>query len=66
VPHVRTSVHGPNMNSSNAFGKRARALDGLRPSFSAHVRPRERGAPIEIAAELAVVLAIVVGYATSP
>jgi len=45
VPHVRASVRGPIMNSSNAFSKRVKTLDGLRPSSSAHVRWREHGAP---------------------
>src|ERR1700758_5172022 len=60
VPHVRQSVHGPKMDSSNAFALSARivdlgrflcayipkALGGLRPSFSAHVRFGEHGAPV--------------------
>jgi hypothetical protein len=49
VPHLRTSVRGPIMNFSNALTVRIKALDGLRPSFSSHVRWCEHGAPIEIA-----------------
>jgi hypothetical protein len=37
------------MNFSNALTVRIKALDGLRPSFSSHVRWCEHGAPIEIA-----------------
>jgi hypothetical protein len=48
VPHVRASVRGPIMNYSNAFTKRVEAFEGLRPSFSAHVRWREHGAPGQV------------------
>jgi hypothetical protein len=34
------------MNSSDAFTKGLKAFDGLRPSFSAHVRWCEHGAPV--------------------
>src|ERR1700722_10615809 len=60
VPHVRPSVHGLKMDFSNAFTQYTRvvalgrgpfarvavALEGLRPSFSAHVRFGEHGAPV--------------------
>jgi hypothetical protein len=35
------------MNSSNAFIPGLEALEGLRPSFSAHVSWCEHGAPVE-------------------
>jgi len=58
---------GPKMGSSNAFTSGARVLDpgrclcahipkalgGLRPSFSAHVRFREHGAPVQFPADFA-------------
>src|ERR1700732_4430868 len=59
---VRPSVHGPKTDSSNAFTSCARILDlgrclcaytpkalgGLRPSYSAHVRPGEHRAPVRL------------------
>jgi hypothetical protein len=42
------TVRWPIMTCSNAFPKRVEAVDGLRPSFSAHVRWCERGAPVLI------------------
>jgi hypothetical protein len=34
------------MNSSNAFTQGIKTMEGLRPSFSAHVSWREHGAPV--------------------
>jgi hypothetical protein len=48
VPHVRTSVRGPIMNSSKAFTQRTESYGSASPSFSAHVRWCEHGAPIEV------------------
>jgi len=62
VPHVRPSVHGPKTDFSNAFTPcatilalrrslfcpRSRSLGrGCAPSFSAHVRWGEHGAPVQ-------------------
>jgi hypothetical protein len=46
VSYVRARVHGQNMNSSNASTKGLEAFEGLRPSFSAHVRWCEHGASV--------------------
>src|ERR1700753_970845 len=37
---------GRKKNSSNAFTQGLTAMEGLRPSFSAHVSWREHGAPV--------------------
>jgi hypothetical protein len=61
VPHVRPSVHGPKTDFSNAFTPCATILalrrsllpawqkrwKGCAPSFSAHVRSSEHGAPVQ-------------------
>ncbi len=52
VPHVRPSVRGPKMTCFKCFHSRRRlgrsfkAFVGLRPSYSAHVRWGEHGAPV--------------------
>jgi hypothetical protein len=49
VPHVRPSVRGPEMICFDCFSLliSQKALVGLRPSYSAHVRFGERGAPVQ-------------------
>src|SRR5580700_12345207 len=61
-PMFGPGVHGPKTDSSNAFTSCARILDlgrclcaytpkalsGLRPSYSAHVRFGEHGAPVRL------------------
>jgi hypothetical protein len=50
-PSTRATVHTPRdcqrANGSDLQGNAARAIVGLRPSFSAHVRLGERGAPVD-------------------